>query len=248
MTDRVDCQVFEDQLDSLVRGELEDEYLPQLQRHAAGCPECGTLLRVQQHLVTPSLEALEAQVPERWVSSMWGDVQRALGTNRTRVWAFGRWMAPLLAAATLVLMFSGGVTLQALRRSEARAATLTEQVLDQQRRLTALEQQGSPGSSRGVGLSPRGAWVRSLEARGDLTVADLRGLLRELPAGTTLFLASRTRALAGSRLVPSPWRQALARLDPGKDLTVGELLSVLDHLDLPADARVPTSRLIELVS
>jgi len=74
----IDCQVFQDQLDSLVEGSLSDEGMRQLRLHAAVCSECAMSLRVLEHLVSPSLQELEAQVPEDLLSSVWGGVEARL--------------------------------------------------------------------------------------------------------------------------------------------------------------------------
>lgn len=247
--DRVDCAVFEDQLDALVRGELPGPGVPQLRGHAAECEACAALLRVTEHLVTPSLAELEASVPDAYVASMWSDVQGALdahpATARRRI----GWAMPLLAAATVALLFANGLALRALSRAEDRAQDLTSQVLDQQRRLVTIQtaQAAGPRGSR-VAFAGRGEALRALEDRTDMTVAELRALLQEVPAGTPLIGAARTRELARSRFVPSLWRDAMARLDTGGEVTAGALLTVLEDLDLPGDASVPAARIFELLT
>jgi hypothetical protein len=207
---------------------------------------------MQEHLVTPSLAELEAQVPDAYVTSMWRDVQRAVGTQSPRAGRRVGWAMPVLAAATVALLFANALALRALARAEDRAQDLTGQVLDQQRRLVAAQAaQGAqaPGF-RGAraGLVGRGSALRALEDRTDLTVADLRALLRGMPAETPVIGASRTHQLARSRFVPSAWRDAMARLDTGREVTAGELLTVLEDLDLPGDASVPATRLFELLT
>jgi hypothetical protein len=270
VTDRVDCQVFEDQLDALERSELPPEGMGSLRAHAEACAECGARLRLHQHAGSLSLEALEARVPDAWVSSMASDVDRALrtraaarsaarGAARGGRGSWWRWTVPALAAAVAALLFANGLTLRALRDVEARHASLSEQVLEQQRRLVALEPATTgeadvgPGVAsaraygRGEGLGGRTAWLSNLDGGGEVTVADLRALLRELPASTPLMSASRTSELAGARMVPSRWRAALAGLDTGESVTAGDLLAMLDRLGLPSAARVPTARLLDLL-
>jgi len=154
---------------------------------------------------------------------------------------------PLLAAATLALLFANGLALRALSRAEDLAQDLTGQVLDQQRRLVALQAAVASEPQRS-GFAGRAGALRALGDRTDLTVADLRALLVELPAGTPVLGASRTRQLARSRLVPSAWRDAMARLDTGDEVTAGALLAVLDDLDIPGDLLVPAARLFELLT
>ncbi|HKJ03089.1 MAG TPA: zf-HC2 domain-containing protein [Longimicrobiales bacterium] len=247
--DRVDCTVFEDQLDSLVRGELPESGVAQLRAHAARCPECATQLRMREHLVTPSLADLEAQVPDAWVTSMWNDVQAAVAVPGAAVRRRNRWAVPLLAAALVALLFANGLALRALARAENRAEDLASQLLDQQRRLVSLQgerESGLPGVL--AGFAGRGSALRALEDRTDLTVAELRALLQELPAQTPLIGAARTRQLARSPFVPSVWRDAMSRLDTGGEVTAGALLTVLDDLDIPGDATVPAARIFELLT
>lgn len=247
--DRVDCTVFGDQLDSLVRGELPEAGVAQLHGHASACPDCGALLRMQEHLVRPSLAELETSVPDTYVASMWADVQSALGAPSVGARRRVGWAVPLLAAATVALLFANGLALRALGRAESRALDLTEQVLDQQRRMVEAEVMGAPGlvGSR-VGLGTRGGALRALEERTDLTVGDLRVLLAGLPADTPIIGAARARQLAQSRFVPAVWRDAMARLEAGSEVTAGALLTLLDDMDIAGDVPVPAARLFELLT
>jgi hypothetical protein len=247
--DRVDCTVFEDQLDSLVRGALPEAGVVQLQGHASVCADCAALLHMQEHLVTPSLAELEASVPDAYVASMWYQVQGALDAPRAGVRRRVGRVMPLLAAATVALLFANGLALRALFRAESQAQDLAGQVLDQQRRLVALqvaEASGLRGARAGLGA--RGGALRALEERTDLTVADLRELLGSLPADTPIIGAARARQLTRSRLVPAAWRDAMTRLDTGVEVTAGALLTVLDDLDISGDVPVPAARLFELLT
>lgn len=78
MEERVDCRVFEDQLDALVRDELPEEGVRCLLLHAGGCPECAMQLRVKEHLFGGSLEELEQMVPEGLLESLWDRVKPVL--------------------------------------------------------------------------------------------------------------------------------------------------------------------------
>ncbi|MGD2068179.1 MAG: zf-HC2 domain-containing protein [Gemmatimonadota bacterium] len=246
--DRVDCQVFEDQLDAWLRGELGEEGEAQLRAHAAACPTCDAMARVGGHLAAPSLEELEARVPDAWVASMASDVRRALRDRRAGGRRRSGWAVPALAAAVLALLLFNGMTLRTLARASEREQALQSQVLEQQRRLTEVgggEERGGRGGVAGFG---RSASLRSLEGRAEVTVAELRALLADLPPATTVLRAWQTEALAGSRRMPPAWRAALERLDTGGDVTAGEVLGVLDDLELPGAATVPASRLLELLS
>ena len=247
--DRVDCTVFGDQLDSLVRGELPEAGVALLRGHAAACSECASLLRMQERLVTPSLAELEAQVPDAYVASMWKDVQGVVDAPPAGALRRTGWAVPLLAAATVALLLANGLALRAVGRAEDRAQDLAGQVLDQQRRLALLQPTQGPGlQGARTGFTGRGGALRALQDRTDLTVADLRSLLQERPGETPVIGAAGTRQLARSRLVPTAWRDAMARLDTGDEVTAGALLTVLDDLDIPGDTSVPAARLFELLT
>lgn len=244
--DRVDCLVFEDQMDARMRGALPPEAAEQMRAHAARCPQCAALARLGERLAGPSLEELEARVPDAWVVDMWSDVRRKLRA-RDGVGRSGRgWAVPVLAAASVALLLLNGVTLRALGRATAVAEDLTEQVLDQQRRL--IQAGEPPTESGGDALRGRAASLRALEAEGDLTVESLRALLAGLPPETPVIRASRVEALAGSRLLPLTWKRALARLPTAGDVTAGDVLGVLDELELPGGTAVPAGRLFDLLS
>jgi len=243
--ERVDCRVFEDQLDALVRRELPDEAMAQLVGHSGECRDCAALLRMQEHLVSASLTDLEARVPDAWVASMHADVRRALDVRRGRSRARFGWAVPLLAAASVALLVANGMTLRALGRAQLREQDLVGQVLDQQRRLVTAEVAAPAGALSGVAVR---AYFRALEPGRDLTVAELRALLREVPAGTPVISASRASALAKSRFLPAAWSEALSRLDGRGEVTAADLLSVLDGLGLSDGTNVPTARLLELLS
>ena len=252
--DRVDCAVFQDQLDTLERGPLPEEALAPFREHAAGCAECAALLRMREELVTPSLGELEAQVPDAWVASMYGEVRRELarreperrGSGRTSA---RRWLVPTLAAATVTLLLANGLALRALRRAEVRADSLVEQVLDQQRRLVSLEDPTQERRGMVTAYAARSGPMRSLEGREDLTVGDLRAALQGVPGSTAVLSRSQASQLVRSRALPGPWRDALRRAGAGDEgVTARMLLGVLDDLALPEGTPVPTARLFELLS
>ncbi|HEX9887062.1 MAG TPA: zf-HC2 domain-containing protein [Longimicrobiales bacterium] len=247
--DRVDCRVFEDQLDALARGDLPGEGMALLRGHATTCRDCAAQLRVREHLVLPSLQALELRVPDDLVSSMWPGVAGALEARGRRDLARPRWLVPALAAAGVVLLLGEGLALVALQRAEAREAALTEQLFDQQRRLVAIETPATSGrSGPAAGFAARALSFRSLGGREDVTVDALQAFLADLPGGTPVLSAPRARALAGARLLPPAWRDALGRLDTGREVTVEDLLAVLEDLSLPGDTNVPAARLFDLLS
>lgn len=78
MTGSIDCRIFADQLDALVRGALPEEGMRHLLLHAEACSGCATQMKIQEHLVHPSLHELEARVPETLVAGMWDAVRVGL--------------------------------------------------------------------------------------------------------------------------------------------------------------------------
>lgn len=252
--DRVDCTVFQDQLDTLERGPLPEAALAPFREHAATCPECAALLRMREELATPSLGELEAMVPEAWVSSMYGEVRRELEGREPERRGSGRasarrWLVPTLAAATVTLLLANGLALRALRRAEARTDSLVEQVLDQQRRLVSLEDPTQERRGMVTAYAARSGPVRSLEGRPDLTVGDLRAALQGVPGGTVVLSRTQASQLVRSRALPGPWRDALRPFEAGDEgVTARTLLGVLDDLKLPDGTPVPAARLFELLS
>ena len=61
MTRPIDCVYFGEQLDSLMTGQLPDDARSQLRAHAADCQDCSMALRIQEHLLEPSLESIQAE-------------------------------------------------------------------------------------------------------------------------------------------------------------------------------------------
>jgi hypothetical protein len=111
----VDCQVFEDQLDAFMDGALPEEGIGQLRLHAQSCEDCAMLIRVKEHLALPSLEELEAAVPETLLGSLWPRIEAeakedlrgvspAFRSTVSRVFSSGRSaatdMRPGVSAAT----------------------------------------------------------------------------------------------------------------------------------------------------
>jgi len=236
----IDCQVFEDQLEALVGRHLSEEGLRSLYLHAASCPECAMLLKVHEHLASPSLEELEASVPEEVMTSIWTRVEESLaiqregespesgGPGRTGVasgtvpqprtgWKWG-WIVPTLAAASAVLLLSTGLLFQELRsaRSQVRRMADQAQILAQ---LAAEWSDGANVVERTARLAEGGrSHGRALDlaflGQEDIRLASLLELLRNLPPDRVLFHSSRLETLRRIPARPSPeLKQALDVLD-----------------------------------
>lgn len=258
MSRDVDCAVFEDQLDALVKGSLSHEARRLLVLHAGGCPACDMQLRVQRHLAGVSLGELEARVPEAVLAGMWdrvaGELKRGPAGRRGR-----GWLVPILAAASLLLLFSSGFLYSELGRAQHREAILSQQVEEQQRWLAELEVSPTADPvARTAALAGRNPWLRALSRQESITVEDLRGLLERMPGDRTVMTEGQLDAALRSRfpLSPSFLGEVLARMDrgrPGRNgggggVRAGELLQALDGMDLSPDRSVPTSELMDLLS
>lgn len=261
MRKEIDCQVFEDQLEKLVEGTLSDEGAEQLRLHAEVCTDCATQLRVHRHLAEPSLEELEAAVPRRMVDSMWPRLKDELKAKESSEHpvrphpTVRAWSVPILAAASLALLFLSGVLHGQLRQSEARRQALFRQLADQQTLLAelAVERSGVSGpraaASRPAVFGGRREWLRAVAEQESVTVAELTEMLQRVPGGTPLVNPGELDAVLASTssLTPPAWRGVLRGLESGQPIRAGDLLRVLESLDVRPETRVPTARLIQFM-
>jgi len=253
----IDCQVFEDQIDAYSRGALSDEGLEQLRLHAESCPECAMQLRVQEHLAIPSLEEVEAAVPEEVLAAVWPGIQGELAKRRSGSagrapsrtglgwlrpnWLHPAWLRPTLAAATVVWAIATGFLFSELKRMEAREEALVQRLAELDVRSEAVE--------RTAGLAGRSPLIRALAREGSLSVAALRDRLRSLPGNTVVLDASELEDLLANTpsLTPPVWRAAVAEYEGGEGIRVRDLLAILESSGVPSDMSVPTSRLIQVL-
>lgn len=247
--EKVDCRVFEDQLDTLVKDELPGEGKAQLRRHAESCPDCAMQMRMQEHLAAPSLEELEKEVPDEMLATMWNGVNAALADRRrTR----RSWLVPTLAAASVALLFVTGFLARELSQVKERESALAQQVREQQGWLAELDAGlGNDPVVRTAALVGGGSPVtRALARRETLTLEELRSMLRSLPANRILLEAGDARAILGNPSGPAPplWREVLGDLDVRNGVKAGDLLLVLETMDVNPSTTVSTSELIELLS
>ena len=216
----IDCQVFEDQIDAYSRGALSDEGLEQLRLHAETCPECAMQLRVQEHLAIPSLEEVEAAVPDEVLAAVWPGIQGELakrrsssaGRSRSRTglgwlrpgWFSPAWLRPTMAAATIVWAIATGFLFSELRRTEAREEVLVQRLAELDVRSEAVE--------RTADLAGRSPLIRALSRQGSMSVAELQDRLRSLPGNTVVLDASELADVLANTasLTPPVWRAALA--------------------------------------
>ena len=268
MTRPIDCVYFGEQLDALMKGHLPEDARAQLRAHAGECQECSMALRIQEHLLEPSLESIEAEVPQEHLDSMWPRVEEAV---RSEVSSSPRpdiesislrraWLIPTLAAASLVLLLSTSWLGMALASSRSRELRLSHQVAEFERYL----------ASDAVG----GAWVRRteelqqnsnrrakavayhLQGVEDVDVDGLLEFLLRLPSGTILLDADGLEALARTPGASGPelrellvvLNEAVVEIQPERGLRAGEFADWLSTAALPNDLSVPTTALLDLLS
>jgi len=277
MSKDVDCQVFGDQLDALVKGTLPDEGMRQLRLHADTCLECATQLRVQEHLARPSLEELEARVPDALLASMWFRVEQSVkeeagagagevpvpveeprspagrDERKRRIEPRPRvgWLIPTLAAASLLLLFSTGFLVHELGRLRDREAILAQQVAEQQRWLSELEVGPSADPvARMAALAGRNPWLRALSRQETISVQGLRTLLERMPGDRMVMSRGQLDAAVRSRTlpVPPPLREALRGIEGRDGARARDLLRALERMELSPELRLPTTDLIRLLS
>jgi hypothetical protein len=250
-----DCEVFQDQLDTLQAGMLPEEGVEQLRNHAASCEDCAMLLRVHEHLATLPLGELEAAVPDELVASVWPRVAAEIATGESarlresRGWQRWGWLAPAMAAATLLLFIGSGLMYQELRESRRRESALLEQIAERERWLAELDLRSSADPvARTAGLAGQATWERALARRRSVSVADLTRMLSSLPATTTILDASQLEALYGSIpfwLAPVV-RRAAAEVRAEDGLQAGELTRLVEALAVDPSRRISTARLLAL--
>lgn len=250
-----DCEVFQDQLDALQAGTLLEEGMDQLRAHADSCADCAMLLRVHEHLVVPPLVELEAAVPDELVASVWPRVRAEIATGGSarlrelRGWQGRSWLAPAMAAATLLLVIGSGLMYEEVRELRQREHALVQQIADQQRWLVGLDLRTSTDPvARTARLAGRPTWERALARRNSVSVAELAGMLGSLPATTTVLDASQLEALYGN--VPF-WlakavRDAAAEVRTDDGLQAGELAQLIEALGVSSSRRISTTRLLGL--
>jgi len=252
---KVDCDVFQEQLDALLESRLPDAGMEQLRLHAAACSGCAMQLRVHEHLTVPSLSELESQVPDELAGSVVTRVQAQISTHQgssqpTRsTWRGWNRFVPTLAAATLLLFVGSGLLFLQVRQLREQEAVLVRQVTEQGRRLAQLDARTTMDPvARAASLAGRSLWERALERRSSVTVSELERMLQGAPASTTIFSATESENLSETlpRWMAGLVRDALSSIRTDDGIQVGELLHVVQALDIDTERRIPTSRILSV--
>jgi len=251
----IDCDVFQDQLDALKAGSLSDEGMAQLRLHSDSCSECAMSLRVHEHLTASTSADLEMAVPDGFADSIWPGVEAELAVRRSqrpdRRWDLrGRaWLLPVMAAAMLALAVASGLVFTELTRVKARERVLAQTVAEQQRWLAELEERTSANTNvLAAGLASRG-WARALTRREEMSIAELGELLRRVPARATVLTTAQAETLMGvvSLWAPPGWKQAISEIEVGDGVRAGELVEILESLDVDREMTLRTSRILGLI-
>lgn len=255
MKRNIDCEVFQDQLDRLVKGTLAEDMVAQLRRHADSCADCAALLDLQRRLSVSSRADLEAAVPDEYVTTMWDRVRADIASQGARRGSRGggrpasRWLVPGLAAASVLLLLVTGLLVRELKRLQAREQVLAQQVADHERWLTELDTRTRGGPiARTAALAGSQVWERLLSRRESVSVAELEALLASLPARALVLSVDEWQGLEGT--VPfgmrSVWAGATSVVESEDGVQAAELLGLLNALDLEPDRRVSTARILAL--
>ena len=251
----IDCDIFHDQLDALKAGSLSDEGLEQLRLHGDGCSECAVSLRIHGHLAASTSADLEASVPDGLAASIWPGVEVELAARRSehpdrRSELRGRiWLLPVMAAATVALAVASGLLYAELTRVQTRERVLAQMVAEQQGWLAELDERTSANTTAlAAGLASRG-WARALSRREQMSIAELSELLRRLPARATVLTTSQAETLMGAvpLWAPPGWRSAIGEIEVGDGVRAGELVEILETLNVDPDMTLRTSRILGLV-
>jgi hypothetical protein len=268
MTRPIDCVYFGEQLDALMEGTLPDDAKAHLRAHAAECAECSTALRIQDHLLGPPLDSIEAEVPREHLDTMWERVGEAIQPvapetsqpDSEPVFQKRGWLVSTLAAASLVLLLATSGLGLALSRSKASEARLANQMAEFEHRLgsgasgeawiqrTGELQQNPSRRAKAVAYHLQGA--------DEVDVDGLLDLLARLPSGTIILDAEsleamyRTPGYTSSELreLLVVLNDAVVEIQPEHGLRAGDFADWLSNAALPNDLSVPTTALLELLS
>ena len=130
-----DCREFRELLNRTRYGELSREERAALERHAEGCADCAVELRIHAHVTAVSGAELESAVPDEMVDTMGRNVMEDLSRRSvrrspsgSRMWPMMKILVPALAAAVVVLVFTGGFLFGGLRQLKTREQQLLSEM------------------------------------------------------------------------------------------------------------------------
>ncbi len=252
MMNEHDCEKFQELLDTLEGTYPSGVELEELERRAAGCRDCETILGAYPHLAGPSAGELEAEVPGGLVDSMWTRVSSRTAERpyRRRRWALGRILVPTLATAVVLLVFALGFMLGELRHlrgAEERMSAMIERREETIAALQARRSDDAPGllvSERFRDLALR----RFLQERDSYRVGDLIAMLEQLPRDTKILSAKEVGALfgRGGTAAYSPYNTRLRGFDYSNGLDAEEAILLIEALGIGSDELIPREQIASL--
>jgi hypothetical protein len=245
VSNNVDCQAFQDQLDALKEGTLPEEGLHQLRLHAAACADCAMLFRMYEHLASLPQDEMEAAVPGELVDSMWPRVQKEIDQRESPSvrepvppWKW-RWLVPALSAASILLFVSAALLFSQVRQLQERERVLALKIAE-------LDVRTSPATAAGASglLDPR-RWERLLARREEVTPAEIGYVLARLPSRETILDPRTAQVLVRRLALWEPFaKNRLSDIRTHDGLQAGEALQILDALDLEPGESIPTARIL----
>ena len=252
MMEKHDCESLQERLDALGGSRPPGEELEELERLAAGCRECETILGAYLHLAGPPAGELEAEVPSEMVDSMWARVSsRTVGrTEKRRRWSIRRILTPALAAAVILLVFALGFMMGELRHLRGIEERMTSMIERREETIAALQARRGDGTPE-LFASERFrdfAFRRFLQRQDTYRVSELISYLERLPSDTKVLSAREAEALLSRRsmAVYSPYTARLRAVDYTNGLDASEAILLIEALGIDADEQIPREQIVNL--
>ena len=247
-----DCEIVQERLEGLGGAPPSGDRLQELERLAAGCSDCETILAAYLHLAGSSAEELEAEVPPEMAGSMWSRVSKQtveLSSGR-RQWSLGRILTPALAAAVVLLVFALGFMLGELRHLrgiEERMARMIERREETIAVMQARRTDAAPGlfaSERFRDFARR----RLLNERESYRVGEIISLLERLPRDTQVLSAREVDVLLArsGAAAYTPYYSKIRGFDYSNGIDAGEALMLIEALGIDADQLIPREEIASL--
>ncbi len=258
MKDVTNCERFAELVDQLEDPRLGAAELARVTAHAESCAACAALLRIREHFAEPDLETIEAAVPEKLVSEMWPRVAEAtqrtgtgpipLASPRKR-WGAIRWLAA--AAVVLIIGLTGGGAYLWGRNVELtqRERQLSERLDQQERHIESMVEIATASVARSHRDTPLLRLGGPFAGDEQISTGELRDRLAELPPDTRIMNSGELRTLGARlpRLRASAVGRSIAEYTASGGLQAGELLSLIDALDLDPSTRISARGLANLI-
>lgn len=249
-----DCREFRELVNRTRYGELSREERAALERHAEGCADCAVELRIHAHVTAVSGAELESAVPDEMVDTMWRNVMEDLSRRSvrrspsgSRMWPMMKILVPALAAAVVVLVFTGGFLFGELRQLKTREQQLLSEMQRKDDLITELTV-AQAGSGRSIYRTGEIMMRRGLPRQENFSAGELLSLLRNLAPETTILGTDETESLISLSL---SWRglspDALPKeFDALDGLQAQEAIWLIEVLKIDPSETISRERLLAL--